>query len=139
VVSQVADGEAELTEAMDGERTRRWGFGERRRGYLVACTEREGGERAQLEAQMNGGRWASGVRASKMARAQERGRRTRSRGRVHGEGRGREVGEAEGADGWGPQDRERESGRVGKGMALTGRPHRAARGRESKSARVGTD
>jgi gamma-glutamylcysteine synthetase len=34
---------------------------------------------------------------------------------------------------------ERESGRVGKGMALTGRPHRAARGRESKSARVGTD
>jgi hypothetical protein len=51
-----------------------------------------GGKRAQLDEQMNGGRWASGARPSKGARARERGRRTRSRGHVHGEGRGREVG-----------------------------------------------
>jgi hypothetical protein len=33
---------------------------------------------------MSEGRWASRARGSKGARAQERGRRTRGRGRVHG-------------------------------------------------------
>jgi hypothetical protein len=42
--------------------------GWRRTAWLRAQGEREG-ERARLEAQMNGGKWASGVQASKGARA----------------------------------------------------------------------
>jgi hypothetical protein len=42
--------------------------GERQRIYLVACVERERGERVRLRAQVSGGRWASGARGSKGAR-----------------------------------------------------------------------
>jgi hypothetical protein len=57
-------------------------------------------------AQMSEGRWASGARGSKGARAQGRGRRMCGRGRVHG---GEIVGKRLGTtDRWGRQDRERE-------------------------------
>jgi hypothetical protein len=42
---------------------------------------------------VSGGEWASGARGSKRARTCGVGRRTRSHGQVHGEGRGREVGD----------------------------------------------
>jgi hypothetical protein len=40
-------------------------FGERRRSYLVACVERERGERVRLRAQVSRGTWASDVRLLK--------------------------------------------------------------------------
>jgi hypothetical protein len=62
--------------------------------------------RARERAQMRERRWASRVRGSKGARGLERGRRTRSHGRVHS---GEIVGERlETADRWGRRDRERE-------------------------------
>jgi hypothetical protein len=52
-----------------------------------------GGEGVRMRAQMSGGKWASGARGSKGARTCGGGRRTRGRGLVHDEGRGREVGD----------------------------------------------
>jgi hypothetical protein len=60
---------------------------------LVACAGEREGEGVRLRAQVSGGKWASGARGSKRARTCGGGRRTRGRGRVHGEGRGREVGD----------------------------------------------
>jgi hypothetical protein len=78
---------------------------------------------------VSGGKWASGARSSKGARACEGGQITRGRGRVHDEGRGREVRdgltggvcgterekgrarERNGADRLTPQNSERERGR----------------------------
>jgi hypothetical protein len=51
---------------------------------MFAWVEREReGERARQGAQMRVGRWVSRARGSKGVRGLERGRRTRSRGRVH--------------------------------------------------------
>jgi hypothetical protein len=60
---------------------------------MVACARQERGERVRMRVQVSEGKWASSVRLLKGLRARERGRRTRGRGRVHGEGRGREVGD----------------------------------------------
>jgi hypothetical protein len=89
-VSRVADGKAKLTVALDGTRAqrrpwnRRWttaggggALGSRRQ------SEREG-EGAGQRAQMREGRWASRARGLKGPRGLGRGRRTCSRGRVHG-------------------------------------------------------
>jgi hypothetical protein len=65
--------------------------------------------------------------ASKEARARERGRRTCSHGRVHGKGRGREVGD--GLIG-GLSRTEREAGVLAKGTTSTGLAQWAAGGRE---------
>jgi hypothetical protein len=72
--------------------------------------------------------------ASKEAWARERGQRTRGRGRVHGEGRGREVGD--GLTG-GLGGIEREAGARAKGTALTGLAHWVAEGREGEKGREG--
>jgi hypothetical protein len=54
--------------------------------------------------------------------------------------RGREVRDAEGADGWGPRGKERERERMrGEETAPIDRPHRAARERGREGARVGAD
>jgi hypothetical protein len=89
-VSRVADGKAKVTVALDGSRAQRWPRNRRwvsagGGGALGSCvqSEREG-EGAGQRAQMREGRWASKVRGSKGVRGLERGRRTRSRGRVHG-------------------------------------------------------
>jgi hypothetical protein len=72
-------------------------------------SEREG-ERVGQRAQIREDRWASRAQGSKGARAHERGRRTRGRGRVHG---GEIVGgRLRTADRWGWWGRERESGRT---------------------------
>jgi hypothetical protein len=71
---------------------------------------------------------------SKGARACRGGRRTRGRGHVHGGGRGREVRDGLTGGGCGA---ERESERVRKEAAPTGRPHRAARGGEGEKRCTG--
>jgi hypothetical protein len=115
-VSRVADGEAELTEAIDGARARR--RSQNRRQSTVggggapwsrAQSEREG-ERVRLRAQVSGGRWVSGVRGSKGARTCEGGQRSRGRGRVHGGGSW--AGGWGRASRWSRRDREK-SGHVG--------------------------
>jgi hypothetical protein len=58
---------------------------------LVACTGRERGQESLVEGANEQGEVGEQRAASKGARAQERGRRTRDR--VHGEGRGRVVGD----------------------------------------------
>jgi hypothetical protein len=115
-VSRAADSKAELTVALDGAQAQRW---PRNRQWALAgggrapCSrgqsEREG-ERVGQKAQIREERWASRVRGSKGARAHKRGRRTRGRGRVHGE----EIvgGRLRTPDRWGWQGRERESGRT---------------------------
>jgi hypothetical protein len=53
---------------------------------LVACAERESGRKSSVEGPNEQGEWASGVWASKGARACRGGRRTRGRGRVYSKG-----------------------------------------------------
>jgi hypothetical protein len=60
----------------------------------------------------------------------------RERGRVHGGGCGREVREAEGAEGWGPWGRARGLARARGETAPTDLAHRAAGRREGERARV---
>jgi hypothetical protein len=59
----------------------------------LRAQSKRGGERVRLRAQVSGGKWASGARGSKGARTCGDGRRTRGRGGIHDEGRGREVGD----------------------------------------------
>jgi hypothetical protein len=92
-VSQVADGEAELTEATDGERARRRSPVSGDRTCLVACVGQERGRESSAEGASERGEVGEQRAASKWARARERGRRTRGHGRVHDEGHGQEVGD----------------------------------------------
>jgi hypothetical protein len=72
--------------------------------------------------------------AYKEARARECGRRTHGRGRIHGEGRGREVGD-ELTGGLGGT--EREAGTRAKGTVPIGLAHWLAGGREGEKGREG--
>jgi hypothetical protein len=95
-------------------------------------SEREGEEAGQ-RAQMGEGRWASRAQGSKGAWGLERGRRTRGRGRVHGE---EIVGERlETADRWGRRDRERGAGACGRTSADRSGPRDRERegGRDARS------
>jgi hypothetical protein len=85
---------------------------------------------------MREGRWASRARGSKGARVRGRGRRTRRRGRVHGD---EIVDERLGTDDrWGRRDRER--GRGGKNGADSSAPQSSERERgERGRAGVGAD
>jgi hypothetical protein len=113
--------------------------GEQRRSYLIACAERERGERIRLRAQVGGESGRAGRGAEKGARTCEGGRRSRSRGRVHDRGtwaggwrranrwgrRGREGSghacERNGADKPGPLGSRRKRGIEGaRGLAPTG-------------------
>jgi hypothetical protein len=142
-VSQVADGEAKLTEATDRERARRRVQNGWRspmsggRACLVACVGKERGRESSAEGSSERGEVGEQRAASKGARARERGRRTRGRARVRGEGCGREVGdgltggvreaerksgcacEKNSADRLASQSSEREGERA-RGLALTG-------------------
>jgi hypothetical protein len=109
---------------------------------LVACAGQERGRESLAEGASERGEVGEQRAASKGARARERGRRMRGHGRVHGEGRGREVGdrltggvrgtdresgragERNDADRSAPQSsrRERERGRARMGLGLMGRP-----------------
>jgi hypothetical protein len=102
-------------------------FGERRRSYLVTSEERERGREGSAKGTSEQGEVGEQCAASKEVRARERGRRTRSRGRVHGEGREREVGD--GLTG-GLGGTEREAGACVKETMPTGLAHWAAGGRE---------
>jgi hypothetical protein len=90
---------------------------------------KRGGKRVRLRAQVSGGKWVSGARGSKGVRTCGGGRRTCGRGRVHGEGCEREVGDGL-TGGLGRIEREREAGVRAKGTAPIGLAHWAARGRE---------
>jgi hypothetical protein len=135
----VAGDRAELTGATDaaGSPTttveRAVDVGERWQSCLVRVQGERGGERARQRAQMSRGNWASGARALKGPRACCGGRKTRRCGHVHDGGVGRRLGM--GSDGWGSRGRERVSTCV-RGSAPTGRPHRAARGREGEKGRA---
>jgi hypothetical protein len=117
-MSRVADGEAELTEARDRAWARRWAQNGRRPSvsgggatWSRAQSER-GGERVWLRAQVSVGNGRADRGAQKgRGRAEVAGERMVvgvSMAREHG----REVRDTEGADGWGPRDRERERERV---------------------------
>jgi hypothetical protein len=101
---------------------------------LVACAERDRGQKSSVEGANEQGEWASGVRASKGARACRGGRRTHGRGRVHGGERGREVRDVEGANGWRARGREKEPACAEKKRRRQGGPTRAAREREREHA-----
>jgi hypothetical protein len=111
-VSQVADGKAKLTVALDGARAQRrpqnrwWMSSGGGGGSRFAWAERERGRESWAEGANGTGEVASRAWGSKGARGLEHGRRTRGRGRVHG---GEIVGgRLRTADRWGRQDRERE-------------------------------
>jgi hypothetical protein len=76
---------------LDGGRRTDDVFGEQRRSYLVACVERERAREGSAEGTSEQGEVGERCATSKEARARERGRRTCGHGRIHGEGRGREV------------------------------------------------
>jgi hypothetical protein len=110
-------------------------FDERQRTCLVACTRRERGRESLVEGANEQGEVGEQHAASKGARAQERGSRTRGRGRIHGERRGQEVGD--GLTG-GVRGTEKErAGARGRGTAPTDRLHRAARERGREGTHVG--
>jgi hypothetical protein len=80
---------------------------------------------------MGEGRWASKARGSKGPRGLGRGRRTRDRGRVHGE---EIMGERlERTDKWGWRDRERGAGACGRTSVDRSGPRDRERGRETRS------
>jgi hypothetical protein len=83
---------------------------------------REGAREGSAEGASERGGGGVGERraASKEARARERGRKTHGHGRVHDEGRGREVGD--GLTGW-LGGTEREAGARAKGTAPIGLAH----------------
>jgi hypothetical protein len=83
-----------------------------------------------MRAQMSGGKWASGARGSKEVRTCAGGRRTRGRGHVHDEGRGREVGDGL-TGGFRGTERER-VGTSARGMAPIRLAHWAEGGREGR-------
>ena len=82
-----------------------------------------------MRVQMSRGKWASRAHGIKGQGRVEVARERVVVGASTAGERGREVRDAEGANGWGPRGREKECAR-GKETALTGRPHRAARERE---------
>jgi hypothetical protein len=110
-VSRAADSKAKLTVALDGARARRqprnrqWASAGGGRAPCSRGQSKREGERVGQRAQMREEGWASRTRGSKGAQAHGRGRRTRGRGRVHGE----EIvgGRLRTADRWRRRDRER--------------------------------
>jgi hypothetical protein len=104
---------------------------------LVARAERERGERARLRAQVSRGKVGEWGTRSKGARTCGGGPRMRGRGRVHGEGRGREV--RDGLTG-GVRGTERERARVREKRRRQVGPTEQREGeRKRRGAQVGAD
>jgi hypothetical protein len=103
---------------------------------LVACAGQERGRESSAEGASERGEVGEQRATSKGARTQERGRRTHGRGCVHGEGRGREVGDRlTGGVRRTERERERERERAdarARGTAPTELAHWAAGGRERR-------